>query len=75
MIVVVAFGRGPDAVVMDLLQVLSSQYGVPYLNLVLDKDTEEAGFVTRVEAVADMLERKVCGQDSSLVAEEGFLRL
>lgn len=75
MIVVVAFGCGPDAVVMDSLQVLSSQYGVPHLNFVLDEDTEEAGFVTRLETVADMLERKACGRDSSLVAEEGFLRL
>ncbi len=48
MIVVVAFECGPHAVGMDSLQVLPSQYGVPHLNLVLDEDTEEAGFVTRV---------------------------
>ena len=62
MIVVVTFGGGPDAVMMDSLQVLSSQYGVPHLNLVLDEDTEEVGFVTRVEAVAAMLERKAVGR-------------
>ena len=75
MSVVMAFGCGPSAVAMDSLQVLSSRYGVPLVNLELDADREEAGFVARVEALVAMLERRVVGQDSNFVAEEDFLRL
>jgi predicted nucleotide-binding protein (sugar kinase/HSP70/actin superfamily) len=61
MVVVLAFGCGPNAVVMESLQVLSSRYCVPLVNLGLDKNGEEACFVTRVELLVAMLERWVVG--------------
>lgn len=54
----VTFGCGPDSVMLESIQKLAARYGVPFLNLVFDEHTGEAGLVTRLEAFVDMLERK-----------------
>lgn len=55
LIAVVAFGCGPDAILVDELQRLSGESGVPLMTLVLDEHSGEAGLVTRLEAFVDML--------------------
>lgn len=55
---VTAFGCGPDAIADSLLTTEASYYQeVPYLNLLVDEFTGEAGAVTRLEAFVDMLRR------------------
>ncbi len=55
----VTFGCGPDSVMLESIQKLAGQYQVPFLNLVFDEHTGEAGLVTRLEAFVDMLERRM----------------
>lgn len=55
LIAVVAFGCGPDAVLLDEMQQLSREADVPLMALVLDEHSGEAGLVTRLEAFVDML--------------------
>lgn len=55
----VTFGCGPDSVMLESIQKLTGQYRVPFLNLVFDEHTGEAGLVTRLEAFVDMLERRM----------------
>ena len=54
----VTFGCGPDSVMLESIQKLAKQQGMPFLNLVFDEHTGEAGLVTRLEAFVDMLGRK-----------------
>ena len=51
-----SFACGIDSVTTELIRL--STPGVPYLVLKIDEHTGEAGFDTRLEAFADMLERR-----------------
>lgn len=53
-----AFGCGPDSLMVDEIEHHAKEYNVPLLHLNIDEHTGEAGFVTRLEAFADMLLRK-----------------
>ncbi len=56
LITVNSFGCGPDSLSQVLLETEASKYQeVPFLNLVFDEHTSEAGFLTRLEAFLDML--------------------
>ena len=55
---VAAFGCGPDSLMVDLLQRQARRLNKPFLNLVLDQHTTEAGLVTRLEAFVDMTKRR-----------------
>lgn len=58
-IAVVAFGCGPDSVMLDVLQRYAKRLGSkPFMMLTLDEHTAEAGLLTRLEAFVDMLERR-----------------
>ncbi len=57
-IAVAAFACGPDAVLLETLEKLCRRHERPFLKLILDEHTGEAGLVTRVEAFVDMLERR-----------------
>jgi len=59
---ITTFGCGPDSVMLESLQKLAGQHGVPFLNLVFDEQTGEAGLVTRLEAFVDMLESRLRGE-------------
>jgi predicted nucleotide-binding protein (sugar kinase/HSP70/actin superfamily) len=54
-IAVVAFGCGPDAVLVEEVRQLCREAGIPMMALVLDEHSGEAGLVTRLEAFVDML--------------------
>lgn len=53
----VAFGCGPDSLMVDLLCRQAKRLGKPFLTLVIDEHTTETGLVTRLEAFVDMIRR------------------
>jgi predicted nucleotide-binding protein (sugar kinase/HSP70/actin superfamily) len=56
---VVAFGCGPDSLMMDMVQRQAIKLGTtPFMSLTLEEHTAEAGIVTRLEAFLDMIERR-----------------
>jgi predicted nucleotide-binding protein (sugar kinase/HSP70/actin superfamily) len=58
-IYVIAFPCGPDSIIQVLLEGTAKRLGAPFLSLVLDEHSGEAGLVTRIEAFIDQLaERK-----------------
>ncbi|MBP3821752.1 2-hydroxyacyl-CoA dehydratase [bacterium] len=57
-ITITAFGCGPDSLMIERITRKAKQYNKPLLNLTIDEQTGEAGFVTRIEAFVDMLFRK-----------------
>ena len=58
LITITAFGCGPDSLMIEKIARAAKQYKKPHLNLTVDEQTGEAGFVTRIEAFVDMLYRK-----------------
>lgn len=57
-IVMVAFGCGPDSTMLDVAQRAARQQHKPLMGLVLDEHTGVAGLATRLEAFVDMLARR-----------------
>ena len=57
-ITITAFGCGPDSLMVEKINKNSKIYNKPILNLTIDEQTGEAGFITRLEAFVDMLFRK-----------------
>jgi predicted nucleotide-binding protein (sugar kinase/HSP70/actin superfamily) len=56
---VVAFGCGPDSLMMDMVQRQAIKLGKPpFMSLTLEEHTAEAGVVTRLEAFLDMIQRR-----------------
>ena len=53
-----AFGCGPDSLMVERIVRKAKQFNKPIINLTIDEQTGEAGFVTRLEAFVDMLFRK-----------------
>lgn len=53
-----AFGCGPDSMMLERISRFARKSGKAVLNLSIDEQTGEAGFVTRIEAFVDMLYRK-----------------
>lgn len=57
-IVINAFGCGPDSMMVERIARFAKEKSKPFLNLSVDEQTGEAGFITRIEAFTDMLARK-----------------
>ncbi len=56
LILVNSFGCGPDSLSQVLIETeISKHREMPFLNLIIDEHTSEAGFLTRLEAFLDML--------------------
>jgi predicted nucleotide-binding protein (sugar kinase/HSP70/actin superfamily) len=56
---VIAFGCGPDSLMMDMVQRQAIRLKTtPFMSLTLEEHTAEAGVVTRLEAFLDMIQRK-----------------
>lgn len=53
-----AFGCGPDSLMVERIARYAKGKGKAFLNLSIDEQTGEAGFITRIEAFTDMLYRK-----------------
>ncbi|MDR1327606.1 MAG: acyl-CoA dehydratase activase-related protein [Heliobacteriaceae bacterium] len=57
-ITLTAFGCGPDSLMIERITRRARRFNKPLLNLTVDEQTGEAGFITRLEAFVDMLYRK-----------------
>ncbi len=57
-ITITAFGCGPDSLMVERITRKAKHFNKPLLNLTIDEQTGEAGFITRLEAFVDMLFRK-----------------
>lgn len=57
-ITLTAFGCGPDSLMIEKITRKAKKFNKPILNLTIDEQTGEAGFITRLEAFVDMLFRK-----------------
>jgi predicted nucleotide-binding protein (sugar kinase/HSP70/actin superfamily) len=56
---IMAFGCGPDSLMMDAVRRRAAAPGsVPFMCLTVDEHTAEAGIVTRLEAFTDMMRRR-----------------
>jgi len=55
---IVAFGCGPDSLMMDLVLRQARLGSTPFMSLNLDEHTAEGGMATRLEAFLDMIYRK-----------------
>jgi len=53
-----AFGCGPDSLMIERISRFAKRKNKAFLNLSIDEQTGEAGFITRIEAFTDMLFRK-----------------
>lgn len=60
MIHVSSFACGPDSLTGEIITRRAYRAGLPFLNLVLDEHSGEAGMLTRLEAFLDMVERRRC---------------
>lgn len=58
LIAINAFGCGPDSMMIERIARYAKKINKPFLNLSVDEQTGEAGFITRIEAFTDMLIRK-----------------
>lgn len=57
---VVAFGCGPDSLMIDVVtRAAKRKFNKPLMNITIDEHTAEAGLVTRLEAFVDMLQRRL----------------
>lgn len=52
------FGCMPEIVAESILPTLQKDYNVPILTLVLDELTGETGYLTRIEAFLDLIQRR-----------------
>jgi predicted nucleotide-binding protein (sugar kinase/HSP70/actin superfamily) len=56
---IMAFGCGPDSLMMDMVQRQATRLRTtPFMSLTLEEHTAEAGVVTRLEAFLDMIHRR-----------------
>jgi predicted nucleotide-binding protein (sugar kinase/HSP70/actin superfamily) len=56
---ITAFSCGPDAVVDKLLELEAKRRGtIPFISLMIDEHTGDAGIATRLEAFSDMVRRR-----------------
>ena len=55
---IMAFGCGPDSLMMDMVRRASKMTVTPFMSLTLEEHSSEAGVVTRLEAFLDMIHRR-----------------
>lgn len=56
--VVVSMGCGPDSLVAEFMRTRAREIGTPFLLLVIDEHTGEAGLITRIEAFIELVKRR-----------------
>ncbi|MCL2337400.1 MAG: acyl-CoA dehydratase activase-related protein [Firmicutes bacterium] len=57
-----AFGCGPDSIVDKFIRMDDNPRNVPFMSLIIDEHSGEAGIGTRLEAFVDMVKRKKRGE-------------
>ncbi|HWR43827.1 acyl-CoA dehydratase activase-related protein [Sporomusa sp.] len=58
LIFMTSFSCGPDSMICEMIKRKAEAGSIPFMLLNLDEHTAEAGFLTRLEAFADMLKRR-----------------
>jgi predicted nucleotide-binding protein (sugar kinase/HSP70/actin superfamily) len=48
----------PEIVAKSILNIVSKDFNFPIMTLILDEMTGEAGYMTRLEAFVDLLQRR-----------------
>jgi predicted nucleotide-binding protein (sugar kinase/HSP70/actin superfamily) len=72
---IISFECGPDSLLQAVLEFENQNLcGIPYVPLVLDEHTGEAGLVTRLEAFIDMIVRKALKSEHSLISRNAALK-
>jgi len=61
LIFICSFCCGPDSLIDELITRDAKQLSIPYISLVLDEHSGQAGVITRIEAFVDMIIRKKRG--------------
>jgi len=62
---VMSFGCGPDSLISEIIRREAARKRVPYMAMIVDEHTGEAGTVTRLEAYLDMLCRRAVARGSA----------
>lgn len=57
-IAVAVFACGPDSTMLPVVARVAKQVGKPFMQLIIDEHSAEAGIVTRLEAFVDMIARR-----------------
>lgn len=52
------FGCMPEIIAQSAFRDIEKKYGIPIMTLIVDEQTAEAGYITRLEAFCDMLEMR-----------------
>jgi predicted nucleotide-binding protein (sugar kinase/HSP70/actin superfamily) len=68
LLAVVAFGCGPDGVMLERVQQTAAQARLPVMALTLDEHSGEAGLLTRLEAFLDMIRWRRTAQSHGRVS-------
>jgi len=58
LILMSSFSCGPDSLIGEIIKGRAQTLNIPFMLLTIDEHMAEAGFVTRLEAFIDMLERR-----------------
>lgn len=61
-------GCMPEIVAQSILPTVSQQENIPVLTLIVDEMTGEAGYMTRVEAFLDLLEKRRANKQLSIIS-------
>ncbi|MBN1215980.1 MAG: hypothetical protein JXA99_11145 [Candidatus Lokiarchaeota archaeon] len=57
-IFLISFACGPDSLISELIMRDMKVVGLPYLAIIMDEHSGEAGMLTRIESFVDMIKRK-----------------
>ena len=61
LIFICSFCCGPDSLIDEIITRDAKKLNIPYISLVIDEHSGQAGFITRIEAFVDMIIRKKRG--------------
>ena len=57
-IFLISFACGPDSLIAELIMRDMKVVGLPFLQIIMDEHSGEAGMMTRIESFTDMIKRK-----------------
>lgn len=57
-IFLISFACGPDSLISELIMHDMKAVGIPYLAIIIDEHSGDAGLLTRIESFTDMIKRK-----------------
>jgi len=76
-IFLISFACGPDSLIAELIMRDMKVVGLPFLQIIMDEHTGEAGMLTRIESFTDMIKRKKMKlrqeREQLLKAKEGVM--